>query len=278
MIIFFVVMVKISSGEDNFVQKFIIIFLYLCLISGSVYATTVSGGVEKNGVASSNRIVDAQTNTPVADARVALPKQNYTTYTDSDGAFALNTNIKDNTIMSVEKEGYKPFSLTLSSKSAGHPLVIGIEKTNGHDMQITSDLIHLGDNNFSDTSANAGDFRTESIGPSVTRHFKMTADALSRANYLVIGSIVGIDTMLAKSMGQNQIKSAYSSPPEIYFNGNKIAEIKLNGDGQRVKLPRNLIRPDQINEITIRTGKNLAQHAYIDYDDIEFMNLSITSD
>ena len=60
--------------------------------------------------------------------------------------------------------------------------------------------------------------------------------------------------------------------------GNKIAEIKLNGDGQRVKLPRNLIRPDQINEITIRTGKNLAQHAYIDYDDIEFMNLSITSD
>ena len=92
--------------------------------------------------------------------------------------------------------------------------------------------------------------------------------------YLVIGSIIGVDTKMARSMGQNKIIQAYASPPEIFFNGNKIAEIQLNGDGQRFKIPRNLIRADK-NEITIKTGRNLMQTAYIDYDDIEISNISL---
>lgn len=255
---------------------YVVISLILCL--NAVNAATVTGGVEKNGTINSNRIIDSDTRNPVADAKVALPKENYTTYTDEEGSFALDADIDGSTIMSVEKEGYKPFSITLNSENASHPLVIGIEKTNGHDMQISNDLIHLGDDNFSDTSANAGEFRTTAHGPYITKQFKMAADALSRANYLVIGSIVGIDTLLARSMGQNKIVNAYSSPPEIFFNGSKIAEIQLNGDGQKVKIPKNLIRPNQFNEITIRTGRNLAQRAYVDYDDIELMNLSITSE
>ena len=95
--------------------------------------------------------------------------------------------------------------------------------------------------------------------------------------YLVIGSIIGIDTKMAQSVGQNSIAFAYASPPEIYFNGTKIAEIQLNGDGQRFKIPYGLIRVNQQNEITIKTGRNMMQSAYIDYDDIEFMNLSIES-
>ena len=65
---------------------------------------------------------------------------------------------------------------------------------------------------------------------------------------------------------------------EIYFNGQKIAELHLNGDGQKVKLPNALIRSEQVNEITIKSGRNMMQTAYIDYDDIEFMNLSIQSE
>ena len=56
---------------------------------------------------------------------------------------------------------------------------------------------------------------------------------------------------------------------------NKISEIQINGDGQRIKIPSALIRRNQINEVTIKTGRNLMQTAYIDYDDIEFMNLFI---
>lgn len=89
----------------------------------------------------------------------------------------------------------------------------------------------------------------------------------------MIGSIIGIDTNLARSMGQNKITTAFASPPEVYFNGNKISEIQINGDGQKIKVPLSLIKKNESNEVTIKTGRNLMQTAYIDYDDIEFMNL-----
>ena len=83
---------------------------------------------------------------------------------------------------------------------------------------------------------------------------------------------------MARSLKQNSIVNSYASPPEVYFNGSKIAEIQLNGDGQRIKIPNNLIRNGQLNEVTIKTGRNMKQTAYIDYDDIEIMNLSIQSE
>ena len=106
----------------------------------------------------------------------------------------------------------------------------------------------------------------------------MSANTLSLTNFLVIGSIIGIDTAMARSMGQNSVRNSFSSPPEVYFNGTKIAEIQLNGDNQKIKLPNNLIRANQVNEVTIQTGKNLTQRAYVDYDDIELLNLSIQSE
>ena len=115
----------------------------------------------------------------------------------------------------------------------------------------------------------------KSIGHFYTRRSVLKDLNFTKPIYLVIGSIIGIDTAMARSMGQNRIPNAFASPPEIYFNGNKISEIQLNGDGQRIKLPANLIRKNQVNEITIRTGRNLMQTAYIDYDDIEFMNLFV---
>ena len=64
----------------------------------------------------------------------------------------------------------------------------------------------------------------------------------------------------------------------MFFNGEKIAEIQLNGDNQKIKLPNRLINAGMQNEIMIKTGRNLQQTAYIDYDDIEIMNLSIQSE
>ena len=78
---------------------------------------------------------------------------------------------------------------------------------------------------------------------------------------------------MARSIGQNHITTAFASPPEVYFNGNRISEIQINGDAQRIRIPSSIIRKNQMNEVTIKTGRNLMQTAYIDYDDIEFMNL-----
>jgi hypothetical protein len=165
--------------------------------------------------------------------------------------------------------------MTVSSKNLSAPLVIGIEKSNADGMVIDSNMYHLGDNNFSELSANAGEFRMATIGPFYTKRFVLKNIKLNKPVFIVIGSIIGIDTELARSMGQNRIANAFASPPEVYFNGNKISEIQINGDGQRVRVPQSLIRKNQVNEITVKTGRNLMQTAYIDYDDIEFMNLFI---
>ena len=106
----------------------------------------------------------------------------------------------------------------------------------------------------------------------------MTDNAKLSTNYLVIGSIVGLDTKLAKSMGQNRIRTAYSSPAEVYFNGKMIGQLHVNGDGQRIKIPSSLINANGKNQITIKTGQNLMPSDHIDYDDIEIMNLSILSE
>lgn len=253
-----------------------ILIILLLFLAIPVHATVMEGGVSKVGDVS--RIVDTETNMPVAGAKISLPKQNYTTYSDNNGVFNLRANIKDNSVLSVEKDGYRPFSLTINEKLANRPLVLGIEKSNVQDIVISTEMFHLGDDNFSEASANSGEFKGKSIGPFYSKTFMMAANALSKSNYLVIGSIIGVDTLMARSMRQNSIVNSFASPPEVYFNGKKIAEIQLNGDGQRIKLPNNLLRAGQMNEITIKTGHNLKQTAYIDYDDIEFMNLSVQSE
>lgn len=241
-----------------------------------VHAQVMEGGVSKVGDVS--RVVDTATRQPVSGAKVSLPKQNFTTFTDTNGMFNITPKLDDSSVLSVEKEGYRPFSLTINDKLASQPLVLGIEKSNVQDVVISTEMFHLGDDKFSAASANSAEFRAKSIGPFYSTTFMLAENALTMNNYLVIGSIIGIDTLLARSMRQNNIVDSFASPPEVYFNGRKIAEIQLNGDGQRIKLPNSLLRAGQMNEVIIRTGRNLKQTAYIDYDDIEFVNLSIQTE
>ena len=155
------------------------------------------------------------------------------------------------------------------------PFTLAIEKSNVFDIKIDSRLCHLGDNNYSGYSANAGQFKSVAIGPIYQKKFFISSSTITKQNYLVFGSIIGIDTALARGMGQNQISNAFASPPTVYLNGHKIAEIQINGDNQKIKLPKQLIRWNQNNEIVIKAGRNIMQTAYVDYDDIEFMNLSV---
>ena len=249
------------------------IFILSFLLILPVSAQPMEVGISKTGAA--NQIIDNGTNMPVANAKIILPKQNYTTYTDDNGLFNISDKITDSSVLAVEKDGYRPFSLTINEKIAARPIVIGIEKTNAQDIVISTEMIHLGDDNFSEHSANSSEFQGRSVGPFYSKMFKI--NEIHKNNYLLIGSIIGVDTLMARSMKQNSITNSFASPPEVYFNGQKIAEIQINGDGQKIKLPNNLIKAG-MNEITIKTGHNLQQTAYIDYDDIEFMNLSIVAE
>ena len=257
-------------------KKFILLITAI-LLSGviSVNSAPLTGGVSEVGQGS--KVVDAKTNSPVEGAIISIPQLGYKTKTDENGAFSLNATINDETIMSIQKNGYRPFSITIDKNIAMKPLVVGIQKSELTDLVIDDDMLHLGDDTFSKGSANSAEFKLKAIGPTYLKRFQMTANTLNYNNYLVIGSIIGVDTQMAHQMKQNNIES-YSSPPEVFFNGKKIAEIKLNGDNQKIKLPKALIRPDDVNEITIQTGVNLFNKARMDYDDIELMNLSVQSE
>ena len=252
-----------------------VLFIFLTITLQTYAASTLVGGVSAEGRGNSSRIVDKKTGAGVDGAKITLPKERYSTTTDAEGYFELDTQINGTSIMSVEKKNYKPFSVTITDRTVATPIVIGIEKTNGDAMVLDNNMYHLGDNNYSDLSANAGEFRMASIGPFYTKKFQIKNVKFDKPIFLVIGSIIGIDTQMARSIGQNRIVNAFASPPEVYFNGNRISEIQINGDGQRIKIPANLIKRNQANEVTIKTGRNLMQTAYIDYDDIEFMNLFI---
>ena len=265
--------IKLFKPNNIHMKKFLSTLILILSISLPTFSATFQGGVSEQGTGSSSRIVDKNTGLGIGGAKVIIPKNNFATETDSHGYFELNTQLNGPAIMSVKKKNYKPFSITVNSQNLSAPLVIGIEKSNADGMVLDSNMYHLGDNNYSELSANAGEFRMESVGPFYTKRFLLKNVKFNQPIFLVIGSIIGIDTNMARSIGQNKISNAFASAPEIFFNGNKISEIQINGDSQKIKIPPSLINKNKPNEVTIKTGRNLMQTAYIDYDDIEFMNL-----
>lgn len=256
-------------------KRFWLILLILNTIILPLYAETIIGKVDKNIKNDSNQVIDRNTLAPLKEVLIEVPSKHYRTRTDENGCFKLGTVINSPTIMSVKKEGYKPYSLTLERDYSGEPILIEIEKSNANDIVIESDIVHLGDNYYSEHSANAGDFTIVSSGSTYSKVFNLRKMNTSENIYLNIGSIIGIDTLSAKSLRQTRIATTWASPPEIFFNGRKIAELKINGDAQEIILPRAFAKEGSKNELVIKTGINQKKMNGLDYDDIEFTNLII---
>jgi len=253
----------------------IITFIIFNMFALPSYSMVMQGGVAEDYQQKYNTVIDKKTNNPISGAKIEIPQYGYKTYTDSNGKFAIPSGLDGTSILSVQKDNYKPFSFTLSQNGGSKHLTLAIDKSDKFDVNVDSQICHLGDNNYSEYSANASQFRLNSVGPIYRKSIFIPQYVTTRQAYLVIGSIIGVDTALARSIGQNHITNAFASPPCIYFNGQKIAEIKINGDHQRIKIPNSLIRGNQKNEIKITAGVNLQQTSSIDYDDIEFMNINI---
>ena len=252
---------------------FALVLILFCNLSAN--CASFYGQVEQNSKIKANKLIDADTQNPISGAKVTLPQKMMSTKTDKDGKFYLDAQVQGATIMNIEKNGYKPYSLTIDENTLSKPFVVGIEKSSMNELVLEDNLCHIGDNNFSMNSANASEFRIKSAGASFSKNFKIPVLKNNNEPYLIIGSIIGVDTLMAQKIGQSHAINAYASPPEIYFNGNKVAEIQINGDHQEIRLPKGLIKQGRENNVTIKAGRNLFQHDYTDYDDIEFMNLYI---
>ena len=241
-------------------------------------ATVMQAGISANETVKNYcTVIDKFSRKPVSNAKITIPSKNYTAYSDINGHFEIKTPINSQTILAVEKNNYKPFSMTINRGDNIRPIVVEIEKANSFDITVDSKLCHLGDNNYSVYSANSGEFKGTAVGSIYNKKFFISGVNSSKPHYLVIGSIIGIDTPEARRVGQSSVTTSFATPPIVYLNGQKIAVINVNGDNQKIKLPKELIKWNQNNIITIKAGINLMQTTRVDFDDIEFMNLSIES-
>lgn len=260
---------------------FILFLLFYCLFASIeqkiVLGVPLSGSVEEKDYlmnkSKSGTVVDLSTGKPVSGAKVEIPSKGLSSYSDSSGKFSLNTSLDGPAIMSVKANGYKPFSLTLTENQSGNPFVLGITKSSDKDIVIDTSLHHLGDDNFSEESANSENFKLRSDGPVFEKNFYVENLPGIKNYILKIGSIIGIDTNVAGRLGQSRT-TTYSSPTKIYINSQKVGEFKINGDNQQIILSSEYIIPNGQNKIVIETGRNLFSR-YIDYDDMEFINITL---
>lgn len=251
-----------------------ILSLLLALLSNFCKAEMLSGNVNKEDfLEKSHIVVDGATGNPVADAEVSIPTEGIYTKTNNSGQFKLDASFKTPTILSVQANGYKPFSLTIDETKTSNPLIIVVTKLFGNEIVIDSEIHHLGDDNYSEKSANAEDFKLKSESSDFSKKFFVEKFNSNSNPILKIGTIIGIDTKIAHKLeGKTNIKT-YSSPMRIYINSKKIGEIKINADNQEIPLPKNILKSNFNNTIRIETGVNQQARTYVDYDDMEFMNI-----
>ena len=100
----------------------------LFVMQNLTLATTFTGGVSKVGQNESNQVIDAKTKQGIEFAKITIPQKNFRTYTDANGNFELEKiQITQPTLLNVEKEGYRPFSLTINNnESLSNPMKIEI--------------------------------------------------------------------------------------------------------------------------------------------------------
>lgn len=255
---------------------FLMIFLCSPEINLKAYASTLSGAVNENEIieiGKSFRVLDSNTGLPVPNANVSIPSMGVSTKTDSNGYFSLKTNLNGPVILGVNASGYNPFSLTVERENLNKPFIIGLSKKSAHELIVDNTLRHLGDNNYSPNSSNADEFQINAGGSSFTKRFYVdNVDSRGKTS-LKIGSVIGLDTLIARKLSGSNINS-YSSPVKIYLNSKKVGELKTNGDNLKITFSSSLLIPNSFNEVLIETGQNQAS-SYTDYDDIELMNIII---
>lgn len=236
--------------------------------------------------ANSGVVVDKETGKPLAGVEVSLPDEGITVRTDAQGRFQL-PRVSAGKILTAKASQYAPAAVT---NQQGKNYELQLEKLSPRLQVIDDELHHLGDGNYSPSSANASDFRLRNQGYRYERTFAL--NKLPEGDmFLRIGSLIGLD---ADPSGQKD-------GLKIILNGQLIHQIHLNNDNILVSLPRWLLRSGT-NQLAIETpqrtlgggmgfgdsgggilsllrglgvgpiGMN-ASDGLVDYDDIEFAHL-----
>ena len=254
----------------------IISVIFSFTYQGYTKADALIGEIRKDEFTNKRpQVIDSVTRLGIKGATVSLPTESKIDKTDENGYFKITPTGKSPVILSVQKEGYRPFSLTLQDGKLTGGISIELEKISPFETVITNELLHLGDNSYSENSSGACQIYSPCVGPSFTKNFYVGKITPKTKAYVWIGSVIGIDTVQAMRLGQNRLTTATSTPMEIFINKTKIGELKINGDNQKIPIPEKFLKKLSDNELTVRTGKNKNAKDYTDYDDVQLMNLIV---
>jgi len=236
---------------------------------------TLQGRLEKEAEPVQDKlqgqVLDAGTGRPIVGATVTLPDQGFSMKTDANGEYQIPRELGKNAlIMSVEKAGYIPFSISISENIPPKFYIRLSQQT--QILVLDTQLRHLGDGSFSPASSAAFEFRKPPDGPALRIPFSLGGMIPSASPYLQIGSIVGLDTAMAHLLSHSNIKVA-ATPLLIKLNGSVIAQVQINGDNQKINVPRELLSPNETNTLEIESGYQYPEPGRIDYDDMELMHI-----
>lgn len=233
----------------------------------------------------SGQVVSQQDGRLLPGSRVRIPALGYETQSAQDGHFSLPALPDKPVIVSIEQPGYLPKTATLEKRSLtpGKPFQVRLEAIATQQRRtviLDPGLYHLGDGSYSPTSAGAGAFKSTPQGPVFAKEFVLAGQLDTDTVTLGIGSVLGLDTPDAHQYGQSSFHHA-SSPMTVVLNGVPVGTIRLNGDGQYLRIPARLFRTQGqgLNHLEIATGYRLGSETLytgVDYDDIELMLLTLT--
>ena len=256
--------------------KFLLLLILCFLRIEPVYSDALIAEISKDEYKTNlPQIIDGETKLPIGDVTISLPSEGKFTKSDANGNFKLNITKNAPIILSLQKEGYRPFSLTIKDSHWGQNLKIEMQKITPFNIVVSDNLMHLGDNSYSDKSSGACLINSPCVGPEFSKTFYVGNITNKTKAYVVIGSIIGLDTVQAMRLGQNHLTNAASTPLEIFVNDKKIGELKINGDNQKIPIPTQYLKPSSNNTLRLRTGVNKNALNFTDYDDVEIMNLIV---
>lgn len=236
---------------------------------------------------------------PLRGATIFIPQWGYRAQTDQQGQIGIPNDViqahsqphqfRQTIIGNIQQEGYVPESfliqptLLLNAQrgqiiefSAPRRLTIQHQR-----LLLDNQLHHLGDDDFSQRSSGASQFKSRSEGPVYTRHFTYHP-TLDQKTVLHIGSLTGLDTLeahaaLRKFKPNNQTQTevnTYGSPAQVWLNGILIGRLTLNGQDIVLPLPQVALNQNGQQTLQIKAGHNQFK---TDIDDMEWMTLWIES-
>ncbi|MCQ2958088.1 MAG: carboxypeptidase-like regulatory domain-containing protein, partial [Candidatus Gastranaerophilales bacterium] len=123
----------------------LIYFIIICLLCSAniANADALVGEISKDEYRNSlPQVIDNKSKLPINDARVSIPSESKFTKTDSNGNFELSISKNEPVILSVQKDGYRPFSLTIKDGHFAKGLKLEMKKLTPFNLVVSDNLMH----------------------------------------------------------------------------------------------------------------------------------------